>query len=542
MSSPVTNKLLTKKMGFPVTNKLLTKKEGMLKKFAISKEKMDITKKEGVVLSMKKSFSLKKDAEIHISNDDNVMDKNKVNSTIKSVQDILSKQLFKSKGNPLLINKKHVPKMDSTNKMIVDKKISFKSSLFKKDENKKTNYINSEKEEEKNVNMEKFLLNELKENYLNDERINKPGLSKEDDVDIKEPVLINEQVDLIKKEDQNICTNTEQEHEMMQEQKINEDEVNSKGDENTKKTENTINDKETIDIINKKNSSESVKEEIMEKEMLDEKDKNVPHYLECNNLHNMDENTKEIKVEKCNDYMTDNITSKNNNMIIKKINMKMLPMVTKKALPKSKALPILLKKNISIPKEKFTTNKKLSNESIDKTESSNIKMDEHKEEEKQIIKPSKSIHKIIKPGRHSFFNANKLLNSIEIKIGEHNSKIIEKEGPIKMFSSSTSIISDGKIDSIHKSDEEEKINDLKEDSNVNIYVKEKGKGKGKVFMKKGIPKLMMKFNAFSTKKMGINNLENNKKVNTLRSIKDDKILEKTNDTLEEINGTLEKTN
>ncbi|EUT85257.1 hypothetical protein PFAG_02952 [Plasmodium falciparum Santa Lucia] len=540
MSSPVTNKLLTKKMGFPVTNKLLTKKEGMLKKFAISKEKMDITKKEGVVLSMKKSFSLKKDAEIHISNDDNVMDKNKVNSTIKSVQDILSKQLFKSKGNPLLINKKHVPKMDSTNKMIVDKKISFKSSLFKKDENKKTNYINSEKEEEKNVNMEKFLLNELKENYLNDERINKPGLSKEDDVDIKEPVLINEQVDLIKKEDQNICTNTEQEHEMMQEQKINEDEVNSKGDENTKKTENTINDKETIDIINKKNSSESVKEEIMEKEMLDEKDKNVPHYLECNNLHNMDENTKEIKVEKCNDYMTDNITSKNNNMIIKKINMKMLPMVTKKALPKSKALPILLKKNISIPKEKFTTNKKLSNESIDKTESSNIKMDEHKEEEKQIIKPSKSIHKIIKPGRHSFFNANKLLNSIEIKIGEHNSKIIEKEGPIKMFSSSTSIISDGKIDSIHKSDEEEKINDLKEDSNVNIYVKEKGKGK--VFMKKGIPKLMMKFNAFSTKKMGINNLENNKKVNTLRSIKDDKILEKTNDTLEEINGTLEKTN
>ena len=235
MSSPVTNKLLTKKMGFPVTNKLLTKKEGMLKKFAISKEKMDITKKEGVVLSMKKSFSLKKDAEIHISNDDNVMDKNKVNSTIKSVQDILSKQLFKSKGNPLLINKKHVPKMDSTNKMIVDKKISFKSSLFKKDENKKTNYINSEKEEEKNVNMEKFLLNELKENYLNDERINKPGLSKEDDVDIKEPVLINEQVDLIKKEDQNICTNTEQEHEMMQEQKINEDEVNSKGDENTKK-------------------------------------------------------------------------------------------------------------------------------------------------------------------------------------------------------------------------------------------------------------------------------------------------------------------
>ncbi|EUR71312.1 hypothetical protein PFBG_03039 [Plasmodium falciparum 7G8] len=540
MSSPVTNKLLTKKMGFPVTNKLLTKKEGMLKKFAISKEKMDITKKEGVVLSMKKSFSLKKDAEIHISNDDNVMDKNKVNSTIKSVQDILSKQLFKSKGNPLLINKKHVPKMDSTNKMIVDKKISFKSSLFKKDENKKTNYINSEKEEEKNVNMEKFLLNELKENYLNDERINKPGLSKEDDVDIKEPVLINEQVDLIKKEDQNICTNTEQEHEMMQEQKINEDEVNSKGDENTKKTENTINDKETIDIINKKNSSESVKEEIMEKEMLDEKDKNVPHYLECNNLHNMDENTKEIKVEKCNDYMTDNITSKNNNMIIKKINMKMLPMVTKKALPKSKALPILLKKNISIPKEKFTTNKKLSNESIDKTESSNIKMDEHKEEEKQIIKPSKSIHKIIKPGRHSFFNANKLLNSIEIKIGEHNSKIIEKEGPIKMFSSSTSIISDGKIDSIHKSDEEEKINDLKEDSNVNIYVKEKGKGK--VFMKKGIPKLMMKFNAFSTKKMGINNLENNKKVNTLRSIKDDKILEKTNDTLEETNGTLEKTN
>ncbi|KNC35766.1 hypothetical protein PFLG_00905 [Plasmodium falciparum RAJ116] len=541
MSSPVTNKLLTKKMGFPVTNKLLTKKEGMLKKFAISKEKMDITKKEGVVLSMKKSFSLKKDAEIHISNDDNVMDKNKVNSTIKSVQDILSKQLFKSKGNPLLINKKHVPKMDSTNKMIVDKKISFKSSLFKKDENKKTNYINSEKEEEKNVNMEKFLLNELKENYLNDERINKPGLSKEDDVDIKEPVLINEQVDLIKKEDQNICTNTEQEHEMMQEQKINEDEVNSKGDENTKKTENTINDKETIDIINKKNSSESVKEEIMEKEMLDEKDKNVPHYLECNNLHNMDENTKEIKVEKCNDYMTDNITSKNNNMIIKKINMKMLPMVTKKALPKSKALPILLKKNISIPKEKFTTNKKLSNESIDKTESSNIKMDEHKEEEKQIIKPSKSIHKIIKPGRHSFFNANKLLNSIEIKIGEHNSKIIEKEGPIKMFSSSTSIISDGKIDSIHKSDEEEKINDLKEDSNVNIYVKEKGKGKGKVFMKKGIPKLMMKFNAFSTKKMGINNLENNKKVNTLRSIKDDKILEKTNGTLEKTNGTLEET-
>ncbi|SOV77251.1 conserved Plasmodium protein, unknown function [Plasmodium sp. gorilla clade G3] len=529
-----------KKMGSPVINKLLTKKEGILKKFAITKEKMDITKKEGVVVTVKKSISINKDSEINISNDKNVIEenklieKNKVNFTIKSVQNILSKQLFKSKGNSLLINKNHVPKMDSINKMIVGGKMSLKSSLIKKD-----------------VYMEKNLLNKPEENYLNDERINKPELSKEDDVDMKEePVLNNEKLNIIKKEDQNICTNTEQEHEM-QEEKMNEEVVNSKSDENTKKTDSTINDKEKTDIINKKSSLESVKEEIMEKEMLDEKDKIVPQFLECNNLHNMDENIKDINVEKCNDYIMDNITNKNNNMLNKKINMKMIPMLNKKALPKSKTLPILLKNNINISKEKFTINKKLSNESTDNSRSCDLKLNENKEEEKQnngnekqIIKPSKSIHKMIKPGRHSFFNANKLLNSIEVKIGEHNSKIYEKEGPIKMLSNSASIIADAKIDSMHKSGEENQINDVKTDTNVNINMKENENQneKGKMFMKKGIPKLMMKFNAFSTKKMGIKNVEDNKKVNSLRSIEDGKTLEKTNEQIDKTDEKIDKTN
>ncbi|SOV15055.1 conserved Plasmodium protein, unknown function [Plasmodium sp. gorilla clade G2] len=561
MGSPLMNNMLTKKMGSPLMNNILTKKQGMLKQFAITKENMDITKKEGVVLTMKKSVSIKKDADINISKDENVIEKNKVNFTIKSVQNILSKQLFKSKANPLIINKSNDSQIVATNKITVGVNVPVKSSLFKKDENEeKNNSNNIEEEEKKNVNMEKLILNEQEENYLNDKNINKAGLSKEDDVDIKEPVLTNTKEDIIKGEDQSISTNIVKEQHM-KEEKINDNTMNDNTKNDNTKNDDTMNDKDKSDIINKKNSLESVKEEITEKEMLDEKDKMVPQLLECNSLQNKDENIKDMKIENCDDHMKDNITNKNNNMFIKKINIKMVPMLNKKAIPKSKTLPVLLKNKINILKEKFTTNKKLSNDSIDKTESCNIKMDEHKEEEKQnieserkIIKPSKSIHKMINPGRHSFFNANKLLNSIEVKIGEHNSKMNEKEEPIKMLSNSVSIISDGKMDSLDKCGEEEKINDVKTDIDVNTHIDAdvsvdvninveeniNQSEKAKMVLKKGIPKLMMKFKAFPTKKMGIQNLENNKKVNSLRSIKDDKTLEEKNDTSEKGDDNIEK--
>ncbi|SOV22990.1 conserved Plasmodium protein, unknown function [Plasmodium sp. DRC-Itaito] len=553
MGSPPKNNLLTKKMGSPLMNNILTKKQGMLKQFAITKEKMDITKKEEVVLTMKKSVSINKDAEINISKDENDIEKNKVNFTIKSVQNILSKQLFKSKGNPHIINKSNDTPMVDTNKITVGVNMLVKSSLFKKDENEEKNNSNNmgEEEEKKNVNMEKIILNEKEENYLNDKSINKAGLSKEDDVDIKEPVLTNTKEDIIKGEDQSISTNIEKEQDM-KEEKMNDNTMK----DNTL-NDNTMNDKDKSDIINKKNSLESVKEKIMEKEMLDEKDKMAPQLLECNSLQNKDENIKDMNIENSNDHMKDNITNKNNNMFIKKINIKMVPMLNKKAIPKSKTLPVLLKNKINILKENFTTNKKLSNDSIDKTESCNIKMDEYKEEEKQniesekkIINPTKSIHKMINPGRHSFFNANKLLNSIEVKIGEHNSKMNENEEPKKMLSNSVSIISDGKMDSLDKCGEEEKINDVKTDIdadvdvnvdvNINVQENKNQSEKAKMVLKKGIPKLMMKFKAFPTKKMGIQNFENNKKVNSLRSIKDDKTLEEKNDTSEKRDDTIEK--